>query len=111
VDACRRGTPGADPQNNAALARRPGQGGQKCALGGATGCRAAAGGTAAVAERRLEREVEEGGGTTSREPVARVTAVEVQQVMCHRTWGGLLATDFEPQRHSLMVLGRPAQAA
>ena len=56
-------------------------------------------------------EVEEGGGTTSREPVARVTAVDVQQVMCHRTWGALLATDCEPQRHSLMVLGRPAQAA
>ena len=60
---------------------------------------------------RLERGSRGGGGTTSREPVARVPAVDVQQVMCHRTWGALLATDCEPQRHSLMVLGRPAQAA
>ena len=59
------------------------------------------------------REDEEEGGTAAREPVARVTAADVQQVttMYHRTWGGLLATDFEPQRHSLMVLGRPVQAA
>ena len=59
------------------------------------------------------REEEEEGSTAAREPVARVTAADVQQVttMYHRTWGGLLATDFEPQRHSLMVLGRPVQAA
>jgi len=59
------------------------------------------------------REDEEEGGAAAREPVARVTAADVQQVttMYHRTWGGLLATDFEPQRHSLMVLGRPVQAA
>ena len=58
-------------------------------------------------------EEEEGGGKGTRELVARVTAADVQQVttMCHRTWGGLLATDFELQRHSLMVLGRPVQAA
>ena len=58
-------------------------------------------------------EEEAGGSTAAREPVARVTAADVQQVttMYHRTWGGLLATDFEPQRHSLMVLGRPVQAA
>ena len=58
-------------------------------------------------------EEEEEGGKGTREPVARVTAADVQEVttMYHRTWGGLLATDFEPQRHSLMVLGRPVQAA
>jgi hypothetical protein len=47
------------------------------------------------------------------EPVARVTAVDVPEVMTmyHRTWGGLLSTDFELRRHSLMVLERLVQAA
>jgi len=58
-------------------------------------------------------EEEEGGGMPTCEPVAWVTAVDVPEVMTmyHRTWGGLLSTDFEPQRRSLMVLERPVQAA
>ena len=47
-----------------------------------------------------------------REPVARVSARAAREVATsyHRYSGGLMASDFEPQRHSLMVLGRPVQA-
>ena len=66
-----------------------------------------------VAEEEEQGSAAAKGGAAAREPVARVSVADVQEVttQCHRTWGGLLATDFEPQRHSLMVLGRPVQAA
>jgi len=54
---------------------------------------------------------DEGPGA-DREPVARVSTSAAREVAStyHRWSGGLLASDFEPQRHSLMVLGRPVQA-
>ena len=55
-----------------------------------------------------------GGGSSSSAGAAEVTYSQARlgSLMLHRHSGeGLLATGFEPERHSVMVLGRPVQAS
>ena len=55
-----------------------------------------------------------GGGSSSSAGAAEVpySQARLGSLMLHRHSGeGLLATGFEPERHSVMVLGRPVQAS
>ena len=55
-----------------------------------------------------------GGGTSSSAGAAEVpySQARLGSLTLHRHSGeGLLATGFEPERHSVMVLGRPVQAS
>ena len=68
----------------------------------------------AAAVRHVAPAMVEGGGTSSSAGAAEATYAEARMgsLLLHRHSGeGLLATGFEPERHSVMVLGRPVQAS
>ena len=62
------------------------------------------------AAMRTEMDAGSSGGASSSDAPSASEALAATRRM-HRHGGeGLLATGFEPQRHSVMVLGRPVQA-